>query len=105
MKQKFVTALAALAVCASSFGATFTNPPTPAINYFGVGTTNPAGTLSWAIVGSRSANGGAPIVTHINAGTDLASAYIRFYKVDAALQCTLATNTSARIYVQNTNNS
>jgi hypothetical protein len=86
--------------------AATTNPPAPAVDFFGVGTTNGNSTLSWAIVGNRSKGGGAPVVTTLSVGQDASSAYVRFYKVDAGpLKCILATNTSARIYVENTNNS
>lgn len=106
MKLKIAAVLTALAVCASSFGATVTNPLPPASNFFGVGTTNPATTLSWAIIGNRSGNGGAPVITTLSVGQDSSAAYTRFYKVDAGpLTCILATNTSARIYVNDTNNS
>lgn len=106
MRNKILAASTALLLCASAIGATFTNPPTPAVDVFGVGTTNPATTLSWAIVGNRSRNGGAPVVTSLSVGQDSSAAYTRFYKVDAGpLTCILATNSSARIYVSDTNNS
>lgn len=105
MKIKLPLVLTALLLCASAFAATFTNPPTPAVNYFGVGTTNPAAALSWAIVGCRSYNGGAPVVTTLSVGQDSSAAYVRFYKIDANVQCILATNSSARIYVSDTNSS
>ncbi len=106
MKNKILSGLSALLLCASAFGATITNGLPPAVNFFGVGTTNGASTLSWAIVGNRSQNAGAPVVTTLSVGQDASSAYVRFYKVDAGpLSTILATNTSARIYVQDTNNS
>jgi hypothetical protein len=106
MKSKILTLFTVLLLSASAFAAATTNALPPPSLYFGAGTTNPATTLSWAIVGNRSPNAGVPVVTTLSVGQDASSAYVRFYKCDAGpLTCILATNTSARIYVSSTNNS
>lgn len=106
MKLKLLTILSAVALLASSaFGATNYIGGLTAVNVFGVGTTNPNVALSYAIVPGRSANGGAPVVTYVAATSDKPSTFLQFYKVDGALSTILATNTSARIYVENTNQS
>lgn len=73
------------------------------VNGFGVGTTNAASTLSWAVVPARSANGGAPAVSFINAGSATATSKIQFYKVTGVVQAKYATNTTVTLSVASTN--
>lgn len=81
--------------------ATVASPPAP-LTGFGVGTTNAATTLSYAVVSANSANGGAPAVSFISAGSDKATSVIQFYKVDAIVRATF-TNSTTRIDVVETN--
>lgn len=80
-------------------------PPylTDPVNGFGVGSTNVPGALPWAIVGARSANGGAPAVYHINAGSDATLASLRFYRVVSQTEAKFATNATTTISVASTN--
>lgn len=72
------------------------------INGFAVGTTNPATTLSYAIVPARSANAGTPVVHYVNAGSATATAKLQFYKVTAQTVCS-ATNSTVTLNVNRTN--
>jgi hypothetical protein len=82
--------------------ATSIASPNTAINVFAVTTTNQQVNPSYAIVGARSGNQGAPVVTGINAGSDLASSVITTYKVTAVATCTF-TNSTTTLFVNNTN--
>jgi hypothetical protein len=73
------------------------------VNGFGVGTTNGATTLSWAIVPARSANNGAPAVAYISATSDKAASKVQFYKVTAQTTARYATNSTVTLYVTATN--
>lgn len=97
MKNLF-TILAAVMV---AFGSLAASPPDPQPG-FAAGTTNGATTFSYAIVSANSVNGGAPRVEFINAGSDLATASLQFYKVTAQAQATGA-GSSTRLDVTGTN--
>lgn len=72
------------------------------VNGFGVGSTNGATTLSWAIVSARSANNGTPAVSYINATSDKSTSKVQFYKVTAQAVAQL-TNSTTTLYVRGTN--
>jgi hypothetical protein len=69
---------------------------------FGVGTTNAGTTLSWAIVGARSANNGMPSINLLSATSDLSSSVISFWQCDAITEANL-TNSTTTLYVPQTN--
>lgn len=76
-------------------------PPTP-YHFYSTGTTN-AGTLSWAIIGALSDNGGTPVVTYLDARSDKTSLpKVQFYKVTASTSCNF-TNSTVTIPVTQTN--
>ena len=70
---------------------------------FSTGTTNRGTTLSYAIVSGNAENGGVPVVQYINAGSDLATAKLQFYRVDAQTTATF-TNSTVTLPVVATNN-
>ena len=72
-------------------------------NGFGVGSTNSGGTASYVIVSARSANGGAPAVSLINATSDLTTSKVQFYKVTEETVAQYATNSTTTLSVNNTN--
>ncbi len=77
--------------------------PTPdAITGFGVTSTNQSTTRCYAIVPRRSANGGAPGVTYINAGSDSNACQLLFSKV-THVTTTTYTNQTVSIPVASTN--
>lgn len=89
----------------ATFTATATNlPQLPPfeIPSWTVSSTNKHGTLSYAIVSSRSPNGGAPVVKYLNAGSDLATASVQFYLITAEATVTY-TNSTTTLFVNNTN--
>lgn len=79
------------------------SPKTVAQQGFSNCSTNPQTTLSYAIVSANAANGGAPIVTFLNAGTDLVTGRVQFYRVDALTSVTY-TNSTVTLPVVQTNN-
>lgn len=100
MKNKLSLLAAAVAVAVFSLSA-LAVPPDP-LTGFSATTTNGATTLSYAVVSANSANGGAPAITYLNAGSDLASAKLQFYKVTSLIQATGAGSTT-RLDVNGTN--
>jgi hypothetical protein len=76
--------------------------PDPAVNVFTTWTTNQQVTPSYAVVSARSGNGGTPVVTFINAGSDLTSAKVTAYKVTSKIVVTGA-GSSTRLDVISTN--
>lgn len=71
--------------------------------WYSSGTTNSGVSPSYAIVGAHSVNNGAPIVTHITAASDKATAKVSFYKVTALAQCAYQTNSTVTLSVVQTN--
>lgn len=69
---------------------------------FSACTTNGQGTASYAVISANSANGGAPVVTYINAASDKANSRFQFYRVDAITSATY-TNSTTRLDVVQTN--
>jgi hypothetical protein len=87
--------------------ATFTASATVIVsysddNFFALGSTNKANQLSYAVVSQRSANGGAPAIRALNAGSAMATAVVQFYKVTAQATVT-HTNSTTTLFVNNTN--
>ena len=96
---KFIlAAVIAVAFTLPTFAA-LDNP----VNGFGVGTTNGATTLSWAIVPARSANNGAPAIQFISATSDLTTSKVQFYRTTAQTQARYATNSTVTLSVSQTN--
>jgi len=104
MKIKSILTVALLACAVSAFGAATPFALPQAVNVFSATTTNVGVNPSYAVISSRSANGGAPVVTFINAGSDAATGKITTYRVTAALNV-LYTNSTTTLFVENTNNS
>ncbi len=84
----------------ASFGQINTTQP---YSVFAAGSTNGATALSWVIIGAHSVNGGAPLVTALNATTDKSTAKVQFYKVLRQTSVRYATNSGAVISVDSTN--
>lgn len=57
--------------------------PSAGLTAVSVGTTNGNTALSWAIVPARSANAGTPVITYLNASSDLSFAAITNYTITA----------------------
>ena len=78
--------------------------PQPASTGFAVGTTNGATTLSYAVipVGGDTAADSAPRVQFINAGSDLATSQVQFYRVLSSITATY-TNSTVTLFVNSTN--
>lgn len=91
--------IAALLVCLRLPAFALDDPQ----NGFGVGSTNFNVNPSWAIIPARSANGGAPAVNFIAAGSDLAGAVVSFYKVTAQTVARYSTNVTVTLSVDRTN--
>jgi hypothetical protein len=97
---KYLVIGASLALASSAFGQ-YLDPV--GSSGFGIGTTNGATALSWAIVPAHSVNGGAPRVTYIHASSDVVTGKIQFYKVVGGPTLVTATNSTVTITVERTN--
>lgn len=105
MKLKiFATSLMACLTLFLSFTALAATapfaPPAPWVGY-STAATNSA-TPAWAVISANSANGGAPVVTEIQANSDKLSGLVTFYKV-VAQAGVIFTNSTVTLYVANTN--
>jgi hypothetical protein len=69
---------------------------------FTTGTTNADTALSYAIVSANSANGLAPVVEYVNAGSDLVTSKLTFYRVDYITSANYS-NSTVTIPVSSTN--
>jgi hypothetical protein len=75
-----------------------------AVGGFALGSTNPATTLSYAIISGRTpVQGSAPKITYLNVGSDLATSKVQFYTVTAQTACRYATNATVTLSVSSTN--
>jgi hypothetical protein len=86
-KIKNILAAALLLVATMALAA-----PVPYSSY-SAGTTNGATALSWAIIGANSVNAGTPIVTAIDATTDLLTAKVQFHTITNSTQATHSNST------------
>lgn len=77
--------LAVLATMALAQPATYSS--------FSAGTTNGATALSWAVIGANSVNSGTPVVTMIDAVSDLSTAKVQAYRVTGEVAATHTNST------------
>lgn len=98
--KNILTILAAVMAALVSIAAQAASPDSQP--GFAASTTNGATTLSYAIISANSVNAGAPEVSFINAGSDLATGNLQFYGVVAQTQATGAGSTT-RLDVTGTN--
>lgn len=78
--KKFTQILAFLGLAALSASAQISPYIGPWYEYSSAGSTNGVnGKTAWAIISANSWNGGAPVVTYVSWGSDLASSVLTFY--------------------------
>ncbi len=68
-------------------------------NVFCVSSTNQAGATNFVVVPNNSANGGAPVVTYVSYGADVAGSRVQAYRATAMTQAAYSTNQSTTISV------
>jgi len=90
-------------VCLSGLAQT-TQTTTPIVKPFFTGKGTAVGTtLSYGVVSALSANGGTPVITSIDADSDLATSALRFYYVPQAPTSCNYVSTTTSIPVSSTN--
>lgn len=104
MKHLFKIGLAALVALALITNISLAGPdggtilPRNAFNVSASGTANgPNSTNSWTVVGGSSINGGAPMVTYVDATSDKSNSVIQTYQV-GYIQTANLTNSGTEIY-------
>ena len=101
--KKLTIILATLALWAAAPLIEAQSALLPPSNGFSTSTTNANVSPSYAIIGTRSANGGSPAIYAINAGSDLASSTLSSYKVTGQTVGRYATNSTVTLSVAATN--
>lgn len=90
-KTKRILLGAALSLALTLTLAAGTPDPWPA---YATGGTDVGNTLCYAVISAHSANAGAPVVTYLNATSDLSSSKVQFYTCGATVPVTGANTTT-----------